>query len=99
VDAYDAMVGGPAKEDKRPYRDPMTSEAAVAELRKHAGTQFHAEVVEVFVAILQRENLQQAAGAEAAPEPEHDSLWNAPFTTKAADKITARSWEAEGSPV
>ncbi len=24
VDAFDAMVGGPAKEDQRPYRQPMT---------------------------------------------------------------------------
>ena len=95
VDAYDAMVGGPAKEDKRPYRDPMTPEAAVAELRRHAGTQFHAEVVEVFVAVLQRETLQQASGAQAPFEPEHDALWNAPFSTKAADKPSVRTLEAE----
>ena len=37
VDAFDAMVGGPAKEDQRPYREPMTQEAAIAELRRHAG--------------------------------------------------------------
>lgn len=97
VDAYDAMVGGPAKEDKRPYRDPMTSEAAIAELRRHAGTQFHAEVVEVFVDILQRESLQQANGGEAPFEPEHDSLWNAPYTTKAANKPSVRTPEAEAS--
>lgn len=99
VDAYDAMVGGPAKEDKRPYRDPMTPEAAVAELRKHAGTQFHAEVVDVFVAILQREDQQQATGLNVLSKPEHDSLWNAPFTTKAADKLSVRSLEAEGCPI
>ncbi len=97
VDAYDAMVGGPAKEDKRPYRDPMTAEAAIAELRRHAGTQFHAEVVEVFVDILQRESLQQANGGAAPFEPEHDSLWNAPYTTKAANKPSVRTPEAEAS--
>ncbi len=95
VDAYDAMVGGPAKEDKRPYRDPMTPEAAVAELRKHAGTQFHAEVVEVFVAILERESLQQSTGAQAPFAPEHDALWNTAYTTKAADKQTTRTLETE----
>ncbi len=96
VDAYDAMVGGPAKEDKRPYRDPMTSEAAIAELRRHAGTQFHAEVVEVFVAILEREDLRQTRGAPSAVEPEHDSLWNTPYNTKAANKPTMHQ-EAETS--
>lgn len=98
VDAYDAMVGGPAKEDKRPYRSPMEPDAAVAELRRHGGTQFHAEVVEVFAAILQRETLQQANGGQAPFEPEHDALWNAPFSTKAADKPSVRLREAEVHP-
>lgn len=99
VDAYDAMVGGPAKEDKRPYRDPMTPEAAIAELRRHAGTQFHEEVVEVFVAILQRENAPGTEGEPPVGEREYDSLWNTPYATKAADKLTVRPLEAEASPV
>lgn len=80
VDAFDAMVGGPAKEDQRPYRQPMSREDAIAELRRHAGTQFHAQVVEVFIAILQREKEMEETGQHAAPKPElaDDSLWAAP---------------------
>ena len=83
VDAFDAMVGGPAKEDQRPYRQPMSQEDALAELRRHAGTQFHADVVDVFVAILQRENEIEASGRAVAPKPDRadDSLWSAPLGT------------------
>ena len=80
VDAFDAMVGGPAKEDQRPYRQPMSQEDAIAELRRNAGTQFHAQVVEVFIAILQREKKLEETGQHAAPKPDlaDDSLWAAP---------------------
>jgi len=80
VDAFDAMVGGPAKEDQRPYRQPMSREDAIAELRRHAGTQFHAQVVEVFIAILQREKELEETGRYAALKPDRadDSLWAAP---------------------
>ncbi|HON33964.1 MAG: HD domain-containing phosphohydrolase [Thermovirgaceae bacterium] len=43
VEAYDAMVSG------RPYREAMSREEAVAELRRCAGTQFDPSVVEVLV--------------------------------------------------
>ncbi len=78
VDAFDAMVGGPAKEDQRPYRQPMAQEAAIEELRRHAGTQFHAEVVEVFIAVLARERELEAAGQTYAPPSDGsgDSLWD-----------------------
>ena len=85
VDAFDAMVGGPAKEDQRPYRQAMSVEAAVTELRRHAGTQFHAQVVDVFIAILQREKEMEEAGQSVAPKPDlaDDSLWSAPPTSGA----------------
>ncbi len=78
VDAFDAMVGGPAKEDQRPYRKPMPPEDAVAELRRHAGTQFHAEVVEIFISILKREQQLEASGKRIGPKPSaaDDSLWS-----------------------
>ena len=78
VDAFDAMVGGPAKEDQRPYRQPMSQEAAIEELRRHAGTQFHAQVVEVFIAVLAREREQEAAGRPFASPSDgsDDSLWD-----------------------
>ncbi len=45
ADAYHAMV------HQRPYKDALTHDEALAELRQHAGTQFDPEVVEVFCAI------------------------------------------------
>ena len=81
VDAFDAMVGGPLKEDQRPYRQPMPQEAAIAELRRHAGTQFHADVVEVFISVLERERQREARGLAVGPKPSmaDDSLWSGPY--------------------
>lgn len=85
VDAFDAMVGGPAKEDQRPYRQPMSQESAVAELRRHAGTQFHADVVEVFISVLEREWQLEASGRAVGPKPgvADDSLWSGSYDTSA----------------
>ena len=81
VDAFDAMVGGPLKEDQRPYRQPMARDAAIAELRRHAGTQFHADVVEVFISVLEREQQLEARGQAIGPKPTSadDSLWSGPY--------------------
>jgi len=43
VDAYDAM------RSDRPYRQGMTHEAAIGEIRRNSGTQFDPDVVEVFM--------------------------------------------------
>lgn len=48
VDAYDSMTSD------RPYRKAMTSEVAVAELRRYAGTQFDPDLVEKFISMLKR---------------------------------------------
>jgi diguanylate cyclase (GGDEF)-like protein/putative nucleotidyltransferase with HDIG domain len=45
-DAYNAMI------TPRPYRRPMSPEAAVAELRTHAGTQFDPDVVAALLRVL-----------------------------------------------
>lgn len=92
VDAFDAMVGGPAKEDQRPYRQPMSREDAMAELRRHAGTQFHAQVVEVFIAILQREKDLEETGQHVVSKPDFadDSLWAAPPPPSGAMASTAK---------
>ncbi len=85
VDAFDAMVGGPAKEDQRPYRKPMSYDDAVVELCRHSGTQFHAEVVKTFVTILEREQQLEAAGKPAGPQPGvfDDSLWAGSYDSNA----------------
>ena len=46
VDAYDAMTSD------RPYRQAIPATAALAELRRHAGTQFDPGVVEAFATAL-----------------------------------------------
>gem|GEM_PF-649712 len=43
TDSYDAMT------QDRPYRKAMPKEAAVAEIRKNAGTQFDPKIAEIFV--------------------------------------------------
>jgi diguanylate cyclase (GGDEF)-like protein len=45
-DAYDAMTS------QRPYRDALPDAAALAELRRGAGTQFDAEIVDVVCALV-----------------------------------------------
>jgi putative nucleotidyltransferase with HDIG domain len=56
VDAYEAMTAD------RPYRPSLGAHAAEAELRRAAGTQFDAEVVEAFIEVL-------ADGDDALPSP------------------------------
>ena len=50
-DAFDAMTS------QRPYRDAMTEEAAIAELRRCAGTQFDAAIVELVCELVAVESL------------------------------------------
>jgi len=59
ADAYEAMSSD------RPYRDSIGYEAALAELRHCAGTQFDARVVHAFIAALSRE-ATRAAGTNVA---------------------------------
>jgi putative nucleotidyltransferase with HDIG domain len=49
VDAYDAMVGGDAPGERRPYRDRMSAQEATAELLRCSGTQFDPKVVSAFL--------------------------------------------------
>lgn len=49
IDAWDAMVSD------RPYRRALPRETAIAELRKGAGTQFDPGIVEVFLALEEKE--------------------------------------------
>ena len=54
ADAYDAMI------NDRPYKRAISHEQAIAELRRHAGTQFDPELVELFCDLY----------ANHAPEPD-----------------------------
>ena len=60
ADAYEAMTSD------RPYRDSMSYEAALAELRHCAGTQFDARVVEALIAVLAREATRASEGFAAS---------------------------------
>jgi diguanylate cyclase (GGDEF)-like protein len=58
ADAYDAMI------NDRPYKRAVGHEQAIAELRRHAGTQFDPELVELFCDLY----------ADHAPEPDPAAL-------------------------
>ncbi len=60
ADAYEAMTSD------RPYRDSMSYEAALAELRHCAGTQFDARVVEALIAVLAGEATRASEGFAAS---------------------------------
>ncbi len=54
ADAFDAMMSG------RPYRSTqLTMEDAIAELRRHSGTQFDAHVVSALMAVVRRGDIAQ----------------------------------------
>jgi HD-GYP domain-containing protein (c-di-GMP phosphodiesterase class II) len=55
ADAYSAMT------NDRPYRSAMSSDEAIAELRRAAGTQFDPRVVEAFVGVLEAEARESRA--------------------------------------
>jgi HD-GYP domain-containing protein (c-di-GMP phosphodiesterase class II) len=48
IDAFDAMTGGDGPGQARPYKQPLSHHAAIAELERNSGTQFDRAVVEVF---------------------------------------------------
>jgi diguanylate cyclase (GGDEF)-like protein len=49
MDAYDAMIS------TRPYRDKISKKEAIAELRKHSGTQFEPRLVDEFLKCVEQE--------------------------------------------
>jgi diguanylate cyclase (GGDEF)-like protein/PAS domain S-box-containing protein len=58
-DAFDAMTSG------RPYRQPISADAAVAELQACAGTQFDPAVVDAFVAAMAAGEIDSATQVAA----------------------------------
>jgi len=61
VDAYDAMTSN------RPYREATTTAQAQEVLRRHAGSQFDASVVEVFLRLVETGAIQYA-DADTGPQ-------------------------------
>jgi putative nucleotidyltransferase with HDIG domain len=53
VDAFDAMIGGEAPNQRRSHRRPLSLDEALSELARGAGTQFDAQVVRVFTEVVQ----------------------------------------------
>jgi putative nucleotidyltransferase with HDIG domain len=51
ADTYDVMTA------RDSYREPVSPDAAIAELRRVAGTQLDAELVEVFIRVLEHESI------------------------------------------
>ena len=60
VDAYDAMTS------RRVYREPMSNEAARAELLRCSGQQFDPRVVEAFLSVLDEQHAESPLEAETA---------------------------------
>jgi diguanylate cyclase (GGDEF)-like protein len=60
ADAFDAMTAG------RPYKLAASTEDALTELRRHAGTQFDAKIVEAFCAMLSASAVLVGSSAHAA---------------------------------
>ena len=55
ADSYDAMTSD------RPYKDKLTEKKAVKELAKNAGSQFDAEIVDVFINKVLKKNEEETA--------------------------------------
>jgi putative nucleotidyltransferase with HDIG domain len=64
ADTYDVMTA------RDSYREPTTSELAIAELRRVSGTQLDGELVELFVEVLESEQLAFRHGDDADFEHE-----------------------------
>jgi putative nucleotidyltransferase with HDIG domain len=53
IDAYDAMTGHSADGHRRLYREPISSEEAINELKRCSGTQFDPRIVKQFVRVIE----------------------------------------------
>ena len=74
ADAYEAMVAG------RPYRERITHDAALRELRRHSGMQFDPDLVERFVELFPDRMPFEIDGDHGHPHPhpaEYDPRTNA----------------------
>ena len=70
-DAYNAMI------TERPYREPMSSQEATAELERNAGTQFDPAVVEALLAVLAEQGARRVgcAASDSRSRPSARPTW------------------------
>src|SRR4051812_9814156 len=64
ADTYDVMTS------RDSYRKPVTSQTAIAELRRVSGTQLDGDIVEIFIKILQEKDVAYRHGEDADFETE-----------------------------
>jgi len=65
VDAFDAMIGGEAPNQRRPHKRPLSLDEALAELEQGSGRQFDPQVVAVFQRVVREWRVQREAKAGA----------------------------------
>jgi HD-GYP domain-containing protein (c-di-GMP phosphodiesterase class II) len=90
-DAFSAMT------TDRPYRKARSAAEAVAELRRHAGTQFDPTVVEVLVEIIGEGEDQQPIPLPPRPRPAHPHR-SRPANSAARPPAPSRSRPAAARP-
>ena len=65
VDAFDAMIGGEAPNQRRPHKRPLSLDEALAELEQGAGKQFDPQVAAVFRQVVREWRTHHEARAGA----------------------------------
>jgi len=65
VDAFDAMIGGEAPNQRRPHKRPLSLDEALAELEQGAGKQFDPQVAAVFRQVVREWRTHREARAGA----------------------------------
>lgn len=89
VDSHDVMV------NDRPYHKAMPEADAIAELKRCSGTQFDPHVVEVFVKLLEREELPKDEVPQKAEEAsEADEVPQKVEEASEADDVTSQEADA-----
>jgi diguanylate cyclase (GGDEF)-like protein/putative nucleotidyltransferase with HDIG domain len=95
ADAFDAMTSA------RPYAPSRSVDEAFAELERHAGTQFDADVVEAFILVVESQSQTEPSGAENASDRAATRLKPQDFRqqrlcirlARALARARARHWE------
>jgi diguanylate cyclase (GGDEF)-like protein len=84
ADAYEAMVAG------RPYRDAISHEAAIAELRRHGGMQFDPHLVDAFADLFAERMPFAIDHAQIRHPHPHDELPDVRTNAEIHDALHAR---------